>query len=103
MLDFKRSKVNAEKSLEAPIKMPSAYFAEDFMRFSNSVLQRDFSRRKDACWDTYIGITAGVEIPHTLLLGPWTEETMMHLYWMVKSGAQLDWITSTAGEVSLTA
>lgn len=53
-------------------------------------------------WVTYVDVASNVEIPQSLLLGPWTEEMTRHLYWLVKGGAQFDWLTSTTGEVSTT-
>jgi hypothetical protein len=79
---------------------PAKYFEEDFMAFSNYV-ERQIENRTSVFykWDTYIDFAGGVEIPRSLLLGPWTEEMIRHLYWMVKGGAQLNWLTSTSGEV----
>ncbi|KIN01490.1 hypothetical protein OIDMADRAFT_19303, partial [Oidiodendron maius Zn] len=45
-------------------------------------------------------LAKGTEIPHSLLLGPWTKEMIRHLYWLVKSGATLNWLTSTSGEAA---
>jgi len=55
---------------------------------------------KCTSWDTYMDVEDGVEIPPSLLTGPWTEEMVKYLFWMVKSGARLEWLTSTSGEVS---
>jgi hypothetical protein len=41
-----------------------------------------------------------VEIPHSLLLGPWSEEMIRHLFWVVKNGGCVNWVTSSTGEVS---
>lgn len=76
------------------------YLEDDFRTFSNSILGKDLNRIKDCSWNTYIGVADGTEIPHGLLLGPWTEESIMYLYWMVKSGAKLEWVKSIIGEVS---
>jgi len=40
-----------------------------------------------------------VEIPESLLLGPWSEEQIKLLFWLVKSGVRVDWRDSTSGEV----
>jgi hypothetical protein len=93
--------VDRHDAPEVPNKLPSEYFEDDFKVFSDLVQNRRFSKHKDACWDTYIGVSDGTEIPHTLLLGPWTEESTRHLFWMVKfGGAELEWVTSAIGEVS---
>ncbi|KAH8684558.1 hypothetical protein BGZ60DRAFT_397826 [Tricladium varicosporioides] len=42
------------------------------------------------------------EIPESLLLGPWSDAQMRYLYWVVKSGARIDWLRSTSGETALT-
>lgn len=45
-------------------------------------------------------IADGVEIPESLLLGPWSEDMVKHLFWMVKSGARVYFTDSISGEVS---
>ncbi|CAL3964067.1 unnamed protein product [Diplocarpon coronariae] len=51
-------------------------------------------------WATYPSLR-GVEIPHSLLLGPWPPSALKHLFHLVKSGATLSWLTSTSGEAAL--
>jgi hypothetical protein len=89
-----------EHETQSPKRMPSQYLDEDFTMFTEIVESKYLPLLEDISWDTYIGVAHGIEIPQTLLVGPWTEETTRHLYWMVKSGAQLEWVTSTIGEVS---
>lgn len=47
-----------------------------------------------------VDVAYRTEIPHNLLLGPWTDDMVQFLYWLVKSGATLSWDKSTSGEVS---
>ncbi|KAF4630934.1 hypothetical protein G7Y89_g7204 [Cudoniella acicularis] len=42
------------------------------------------------------------EIPESLLLGPWDINQIRFLFWVVKSGARIDWFTSVSGETALT-
>ncbi len=83
------------------IKITAAgYFEADFQGFSNFAAQRDGDWVWKQCtWDLNSDVADGVEIPHTLLLGPWTEEMIRHLFWIKKSGASIDWVNSTSGEV----
>jgi hypothetical protein len=53
-------------------------------------------------WSAASDLAAGVEIPSSLLLGPsWTDEMIRYLFWLVKSGARVEWFTSISGEVKL--
>jgi hypothetical protein len=75
-------------------------FDADFADFSSLVGQQIESWDVACfCWDTYVDLAEGVEIPPSLLLGPWTEDMIRHLYWLVKGNAKIDWINSTSGEV----
>ncbi|PBP19264.1 actin cortical patch protein [Diplocarpon rosae] len=51
-------------------------------------------------WTTYPSLL-GVEIPQSLLLGPWSPTVRKHLFHLIKSGATLSWLTSTSGEAAL--
>jgi hypothetical protein len=79
---------------------PAKYFEEDFAVFSSYLLRQRDIADIISHWTTYVNVADGFEIPHSLLLGPWTEEMTRYLYWMVKGGAQFDWLNSTSGEVS---
>lgn len=77
---------------------PAKFFVEDFTAFSSySRNLHNFNLNHN--WATYFDVANGLEIPQSLLLGPWTEEMTKFLYWLVKGGAGLDWLTSTSGEV----
>jgi hypothetical protein len=83
--------------------MPSNYFEIDFSFFSTIVTEEGFLESAYKCphivWDTHVGVADHVEIPEVLLRGPWTTEMTIFLYWLVKNGARLEWVTSTSGEV----
>ncbi|KAJ8067136.1 hypothetical protein OCU04_004508 [Sclerotinia nivalis] len=49
----------------------------------------------------YVNMATGTEIPNTLLMGPWDEEAIKFLYWLVMGGARIDWLTSTSGEAAI--
>lgn len=75
------------------------YFNIDFEDFSTLVQAPD----GDFLWDEYswdVGkdVKNSVEVPEKLLLGPWTEEMVKHLFWLIKAGARVDFLT-TSGEV----
>ncbi|KAF7870406.1 hypothetical protein EAF04_004151 [Stromatinia cepivora] len=46
-------------------------------------------------------MATGTEIPNTLLMGPWDEEAIKFLYWLVMGGARIGWLTSTSGEAAI--
>jgi len=79
------------------------YFNNDFTSFSEFVHERDGSWTWEHCsWHNNKDVADGVEIPTSLLLGPWDEAKIKHLFWLVKSGgATIDWLNSTSGEVAL--
>jgi len=81
-------------------KEPSSFFDEDFSTFSNIVQNNDASFLENTSWDTYKEVEDEVDFPDTLLLGPWTEDMIRYLYWLVKSGARLEWLANNSGEVS---
>ncbi|CAD6444481.1 4ca8363a-49ab-4da6-9c08-6ed9979d6367 [Sclerotinia trifoliorum] len=49
----------------------------------------------------HVNMATGTEIPNTLLVGPWDEEAIKFLYWLVMGGARIDWLTSTSGEAAI--
>jgi hypothetical protein len=61
------------------------------------------SIRQQYCnWDFNRDLAEGVEIPSSLLLGPWTEDNIKLLFWLIRAGARIDWVNSTSGEVCWT-
>ncbi|TGO48132.1 hypothetical protein BCON_0250g00050 [Botryotinia convoluta] len=49
----------------------------------------------------YANVSRGTEIPYTLLMGPWDEEAVKFLFWLVMGGARIDWLASTSGEAAI--
>ena len=86
-------------------KTVAARFNEDFEAFlhaANDPEHEDLHQIYNVgCRQEGTDLAKGTEIPQSLLLGPWTEEMIRYLYWLVKSGATLNWLTSTSGEVPL--
>jgi len=73
---------------------------DDFTDFCTTCSEDDGPAIWDTCnWQSATELAYGVEIPINLLAGPWTDEMLKHLYWLVKSGASIDWVQSTLGEV----
>jgi hypothetical protein len=52
-------------------------------------------------WSSDLKIHPKTEIPENLLRGPWSAETLKHLFWLTCAGATIDHEGSTVGEVSL--
>jgi hypothetical protein len=80
---------------------PAMYFEDDFTVFSSYVQRQHTTENMTLQWDTYVDVAKDLEIPQSLLLGPWNEEKTRFLYWLVKGGARFDWLNSTSGEVWL--
>jgi hypothetical protein len=77
------------------------YFNKDFAGFSEFTHRRNGGWSWEDCsWYVNTDVADGVEIPNSLLLGPWNDEMIKHLFWIRKSGASIDWLNSTSGEVS---
>jgi hypothetical protein len=91
------------QSVVLSTKTVAERFGEDFAAFMNATLGPDFRpilRYCDPKTDCKVrDLAEETEIPRNLLVGSWTEESVRYLYWLVKSGAKLEWITSTSGEV----
>jgi hypothetical protein len=103
MPDFIRDNTESPDESSEPVltKMTAEqYFNIDFAGFSDFAAQEDGDWIWSICtWELNTDVADGVEIPGSLLLGPWTEEMLKHLFWIKKSGASIDWINSTSGEV----
>jgi hypothetical protein len=88
---------------EMPTAIPQTaeeYFNADFIGFSDFAAETDGPSVWHTCnWERNTDVSDGVEIPSSLLLGPWTDDMIKHLFWLNKSGASIDWINSTSGEV----
>jgi len=83
-----------------PPKNAMESFEDAFSMFSSTVTDRDFSLYKFTRYRAHYNCLAkGVELPHSILRGPWTEETIQYLFWIMVAGGELNWTTSTTGEV----
>jgi hypothetical protein len=87
---------------DTPSKLSATeYFNNDFASFSEFMQERDGGSIWLSCnWGVNKDLAQGVEVPTSLLLGPWTLENIKFLYWLIKAGARIDWLNSTSGEVS---
>ncbi|KAE8440571.1 hypothetical protein EG329_007229 [Mollisiaceae sp. DMI_Dod_QoI] len=92
-----------EEQQDLPQMTPHEYLETDFQGFSNLILgQRDGGWLWDQCsWDRNSDVADGIELPQSLLSGPWDEDMLKYLFWLTKSGAGIDWLNSTNGEVGL--
>lgn len=52
-------------------------------------------------WAAHPHISPSTEIPHSLLLGPFTPTSLKQLFYLIKSGATVSWHSSTSGESAL--
>lgn len=92
--------VNDLQTDEGP-KSAKEYFEIDFAGFSDFAEDVDGPPVWHTCnWERNTDVSDGIEIPSGLLAGPWTDDMIKHLFWLVKSGAEIDWVNSTLGEVS---
>jgi hypothetical protein len=72
-------------------------FFDDFSQFVE-VSKAKYERWH---WSGLLFVHPYVEIPDSLLQGPWTEEMMLHLYWMIRASATIRWEESTSSEVAI--
>ncbi|CZR51543.1 uncharacterized protein PAC_01420 [Phialocephala subalpina] len=88
---------------DEPQMTAQEYLDADFKGFSDLILsERDGGWLWDECsWDRNSDVTEGIEMPQSLLSGPWDEDMLKYLFWLRKSGAGIDWLSSTSGEVGL--
>lgn len=84
---------------------PEEYFNLDFEKFclfaessdaGFELSEQGYGINSDSTHD----VAPGLEIPSVLLEGLWTEDSTQLLFWLARSGARIDWINSTNGEVS---
>ena len=72
-------------------------FEDDFEEFSNYF--SSFPSNDKLSNARYMHVASETEIPQSLLSGPWTEDMIRHLFWLVKAGAQINSTSSITGEV----
>jgi hypothetical protein len=93
----------AANELSVPDRPPHPYYDEQDISFEEefAALERDVQKGKAI--RRYISgllkLHPSVEIPDYLLGGPWTREMEKQLFWIAQSGAGIDWVASTKGEV----
>ncbi|KAB8294966.1 hypothetical protein EYC80_006919 [Monilinia laxa] len=75
------------------------YVLGSMMQASN--LHEEVQHLRNMSIPTYINLPRDTEIPHTLLMGPWDEEAVRFLFWLVMGGVRIDWLTSTSGEAAI--
>ncbi|KAL3422303.1 hypothetical protein PVAG01_06459 [Phlyctema vagabunda] len=77
-------------------------FEKDYIQFCQAVELDEDSIASAANWDKYNDIHYRTEIPGNLLAGPWTEEMVRKLFWLVRGGASVQrTIESTSTEAAL--
>ncbi|TAQ88948.1 hypothetical protein B7494_g2743 [Chlorociboria aeruginascens] len=76
-------------------------FEEDFAEFTNSMRVQAAKQSYDRKFElSYVkNVADDVEIPRSLLLGPWDEEMTRRLFWLVYGSARVSFIKSTSGEI----
>ncbi|RDW80057.1 hypothetical protein BP6252_04695 [Coleophoma cylindrospora] len=75
-----------EKALIPTGESYSAAFEKDYQNFCEAVEQgEDYMRLCN--WDKYVDVHYRTEIPSRLLTGPWTEDDIRLLFWLVRGGA----------------
>jgi hypothetical protein len=52
-------------------------------------------------WEGFLMIHPDTDIPVHLLSGPWTGETVKHLFWFLRAGARVRDLWTTSGEVCI--
>ncbi|RKF62807.1 putative actin cortical patch protein, partial [Erysiphe neolycopersici] len=100
--DFNPDIKNRLKVLDTFLLSPQEYLEYDYRGFTEITnLPDQIPDVSELCWETDHDVAIGVEIPSSLLSGPWTDEDIKLLFWTIKSGAELNWLSSTAGETAL--
>ncbi|KAI6249060.1 hypothetical protein HI914_02759 [Erysiphe necator] len=100
--DFNPCKKFDVKDIDTSHFNPKEYLEHDFKGFIEITSLRDqIPNKHELCWETGCEVAKGVEIPKSLLSGPWSDEDIKHLFWTIKSGAELSWLNSIAGEMAV--
>ena len=103
-MDPENLPANSNLALEdnlLPRKSASESFEDSFSEFSDIVTHRNFTLNEfPDHQEDYHCLAKGVELPHSILCRPWTEETIQYLFWVMNAGGTLNWTTSTTGEAS---
>lgn len=75
-------------------------FDEAFSDFSDRVTNNNYTQLSFPDPYERLCVAEGMEIPHSILRGPWTEESVRYLFLIMNFGGRVNWTTSTTGEVS---
>ncbi|KAI9056147.1 hypothetical protein LZ554_001075 [Drepanopeziza brunnea f. sp. 'monogermtubi'] len=99
----KEGQNDQERSGNTPVPTitQEEYLNIDYTAFENTISSSTDDNWPSTSWTTHSHLSPSVEIPHTLLLGPFTPPSLRHLFYLIKSGAKLSWHSSTSGEVAL--
>ncbi|POS86351.1 hypothetical protein EPUL_001494, partial [Erysiphe pulchra] len=93
---------NRLKDIDTFLLSPLEHLEYDYRGFTEITSLRDkIPDMSELWWETNHDFAIGVEIPSSLLSGPWTDEDIKLLFWTIKSGAELNWLNSTTGETAL--
>lgn len=88
---------------QAPTSSLSAteFFEHDYKSFcSRATIQDENLQGLIPDWSISTDVAVGVQVPDSLLQAPWMEDKIRHLFWLAKSGAGVNFVSSTSGEVS---
>jgi hypothetical protein len=85
-------------------KITDNCFIEDYAEFRQLSNERivndmscDFTPRW--AWTSFLHMHPQLDIPESLLQGPWTSDMMEYLFWLIRAEARICWTNSTNGEV----
>ncbi|KAJ5053824.1 uncharacterized protein L3040_000115 [Drepanopeziza brunnea f. sp. 'multigermtubi'] len=92
---------NTPPPTPVPPTTQEEYLNIDYAAFENTIFSSTDDNWPSTSWTTHPYLSPSVEIPHTLLLGPFTPPSLKNLFYLIKSGAKLSWHSSTSGEVAL--
>ncbi|KAK0112869.1 magnesium ion transporter, variant 2 [Cadophora gregata] len=77
------------------------YHDQDYAYFLDFVSSPDGpSPWPHITWSSTSTLSPNIEIPNSLLTPPFTSISLQHLFYLLKSGARVSWLTSTSGEVA---
>ncbi|CCU74413.1 hypothetical protein BGHDH14_bghG000309000001001 [Blumeria hordei DH14] len=102
-VDFNSPADNLGKAQPLENPYEQAFFDKEFESFrAITRLRENIPRWKDLCWDRNSIVSSGAEIPDSLLLGPWSEEMLKKLFFIIRLGASIENWYSNKGETLFT-
>lgn len=88
-------------SPSSPRLTPTQFHTLDYDLFLSFLSQPDGpSPWPLISWSSSSSLSPNIEIPHSLLTPPFTPTSLQHLFYLLKSGARVSWLTNTSGEVA---